>query len=177
VSRTVEVERDNWKYSRYRIIEGTAQIYTAKTNMRKPQMIVEKSETSEPLSTVVFHSHTSRIDITFHGEPIVLASHGFSMNKWTYASPTLHNTITWKRKSAASKMFDFVCLEGDVAIAQFTVNNTGVTKIGKIIFFGDRATDGTAMDEVVIMGLALADFWLLQMMVPGLALVSSIASM
>lgn len=176
VSRTVEVEWGNWKYSQYRIIEGATQMYTAKTKLRKPQMVSENSETSESLSTVVFHSHTSRIDIRLRGKSIVLASNGLGMNKWTYGSPALHTTLTWKRKSMASKMFDFVRLDRKVPIAQFTVNNTGVTKIGKIKFFGDRAKSGTKMDEIVTMGLALANFWLLQMMVPGLALVSSIAS-
>jgi hypothetical protein len=72
-----------------------------------------------------------------------------------------------------SKMFDFVCLEGQIPVAQFTVNNWGWTKIGKIDFFGDSTNSGVAMDEVVTTGLALAHFWLVQMLVPGLALVSS----
>ena len=75
-----------------------------------------------------------------------------------------------------SKVFDFVCLQEEVPVAQFTVNNWGVTRIGKMNFFGDRASSGVAMDEIVTTGLALADFCLVQMMVPGLALISSAVS-
>ena len=173
VSRSLKLERDNWACTRYRVLDGVNQIYTAKVNVRKPQLAIESDK---PVGTVVLHSHTCRIDITIHGAPLVLVSHGMLMNKWTYTSPALQKVFTWKRTNGWSKMFDFVCLEGEIPVAQFTVNNWGWTKIGKIDFFGESANSGVAVDEVVTTGMALAHFLLVQMTVPGLALASSVAS-
>lgn len=170
VSRTVEVERDNLAGTRYRVMDGSSQLYTANMKLRKPQMTIE---TSERIGSVVYHSHTSKIDLTLRGDSVTLRSHGMMWNRWTYESPAFRGTVTWRRKSKATKMFDFVCLLDEVPIAQFTVNNFGVTKIGKINFFGAGASSGLAMDEIVTTGLALADFLLVHVAVPGLALVSS----
>ena len=48
-------------------------------------------------------------------------------------------------------------------IARFVANSWGIKKVGKFEFLGPKAISGLAMDEIVVLGLALAECKLIQM--------------
>jgi hypothetical protein len=153
-------------------------LYTVDLHLRKPNMIFKSGSTENTIGTVGFPSLSSKIKTRVHDQDITLDvkmtfKTGFK-REITYESPALQNSrLTWRSKSCF-KVFDFECLdEMSVPLAKFTAHSSlTLTKAGRFDFFGSRASSGIVMDEVLVTGLALAYYTVIQTTVIDSAVVA-----
>ncbi|KAK2760763.1 hypothetical protein FQN54_001999 [Arachnomyces sp. PD_36] len=162
-SRTLEVQFANWTLTHISVAEVGAEdsaLYTTDLNIRKPHLTFQSVSTESTLATVNFCYSSPDIRVCIDGRIITLRVGSGSDFETTYKSPALWNTcLSWKNRST-SKGFDLECLDEDsVPLAAFTADSTfNKTRACRLELFGDRVTSGVAMDEVVVIGLALAHY-------------------
>lgn len=138
--------------------------------MLKPHMIFHAVADSSPseLANVTFRVRKPAIEASIHSGPTLsIPVGGFFADTYkkdvTYTSAAMAGTeLRWQSKSNW-KVFDFVCLGPDgVPVAQFTATSWSLRKAGTVEVFGERAREGRALDELVVMGLALAQYTVMQ---------------
>ena len=168
-ARTVLVNCDNWKCTRFAITDSEAQtpLFNVKLGLLKPQMTFASALTAEKIATVDMHALHSRIDTTVRDRPITLTSHVLSKGVYTYTSSALQGaTLTWK--SSKKLGFNLECVDEEgVVMARFHFISLSFKHVGRLELVGERGIGDEFFEEIMVTGLALAYY--LQWLVIALA--------
>ena len=118
-------------------------------------MTFKAAEGDAVLGTATVRTWKPHIDFEIHGQAFSLNHKWVSKKELSHTSPTL--TGTWRSKNYF-RAFDFECFdENSMTLARFLASGWSVKKVGRIELFGD-ASSGVLMDEIVITGLAIAQY-------------------
>ena len=157
-TRTLHFYYETWRENSMSVTDSdkSTVLYVAKIRVRKPHMTFQRPTTNADLAIVSFHILSSRIEITLHGQSVLLNSKGMFKNGYSFVSPTFRNeTMTWKRDNCSTDIA-MVCVDGaDVPVARIAACNWSVKKLGKMELFGPKAQSGDTLDEIVVTGLAV----------------------
>ncbi|MCJ1275412.1 hypothetical protein MMC21_003215 [Puttea exsequens] len=161
ITRTLHVRYEKWRSNVIQVFDTdeSTLLYTVAISMKKPHMTFESASTKSTVGTANFHYTSFLIDTTVHGQPVTFTPHGLLKSSYTYPSPALNNaTMTWKGQGAH---IDLVCLdEHGAPLAKFRSDHWSFTKCGKLDIFGSKAYSGAVLEEVLVTGLALGQFYL-----------------
>lgn len=177
--RTLHVKYENWKQNSARVLDSdkTNVLYTSTSKLRKPHMTFRSWPANNPgqdredegtiVGTVTFPLFHVQVDTVVHDRPISLRpkSKWSFKPKWAYSSPAFDDaTLTWQSR-CGFKTFDFVLLdENQLPLAKFSSNDswTKWKKVGDIEICDPQAASSEKLDEIVVVGLALVEYLLIQ---------------
>ncbi|KAF7597178.1 hypothetical protein BBP40_009518 [Aspergillus hancockii] len=158
-ARTLKVDFTSWTTRHLNITDagnpGSA-ISTVDIHTRKPQLVFKSGPTDAQFATVEYRSLKPEIDIKLHGRDIHLRVETRLKHETTYPSIAFPNTyLTWKSTSAV-KYLDFECIdENGVVVAKFNPHSSlSMKKLGQLDILVPSATQGAAMDELMLTGVA-----------------------
>lgn len=161
--RSFEVQFANWTSTHISVIEvGTLDttLYTADLNIQKPHLIFRRGSTESTVATANLSYFTPDIEVCVNGHSTTLRVEKSQEMQTFYESPALNQAcLSWRNRNISST-FDFECLdENSDLLARFSAHSAwNKTRVGQLELFGARVADGAAMDEVVVTGLALAQY-------------------
>ena len=127
--------------------------------MSKPHVTVHSATNpARVIGTATFHHFSSRIDVVVHGHAITLESRGPFKSGCKYVSPAAQGASrVWKSEGVFSGS-DMVCLDGrEQIVARFEASTWAVKKAGKFDLGPSVRENGPAMDEVVVVGVAMLE--------------------
>jgi len=155
-SRTLQVEYPSWKSSGVSVIDsgtGTTVLSTTGMRIRKPHMTFTSPEGE--LGTATFHTFSPKIDFQVRGQSFTVNYKWAAKRELRHASPSFNGQ--WKSRSYFHA-FDFECLdENSMPLARFSSKSWALKKVGAIELFG-KASSGPVMDEILVTGLAIAEY-------------------
>ncbi|KAI9794101.1 MAG: hypothetical protein M1833_000466 [Piccolia ochrophora] len=171
-SRTLHVYYENWTASLVRIMDtdNVTKLFKAKCQLTKPHLSIASAQTAATVGTAVYHILSSRIDTTVRGFQICMRPCAtLGRRSYVYSSPTRRGANT--RWSSQGDNLDLVCLdERGVPLARFRASNWSMRKWGTLELIGPIANDGgPVMEEIVVTGLAMAEYLLAMRLTGGLA--------
>jgi hypothetical protein len=162
-SRTVYVEYHHyWNlHNDIRVMDSdkSTDLYTIAARYRKPQMTVHSARTNSDIATVVFHNLKTRIEMTYHGQEMVLNSGGFLGVKYSYDSPTLNGEkMMWQPRKKLDDL-NMVLLNGQgIAIARYKPNYKSCKRGGALEMLAECVKNEQLMEEVIVMAMAVIHY-------------------
>jgi hypothetical protein len=172
--RTLSISSHSWR-GNLRIVDAnnTALLYKVDWSIRKPmRLTITGPDHDTTLGSITFHVLTTRIDAMVHEHSIALKPKGMMCKEFSYTSPSFENrTLTWQYQGQINT-FHLTCLNEDsMPVARITLETWGIKKLGTIEICDERASSGPAMDEIVVVGMAVAEYCLMLSVGAGGALV------
>ncbi|CRG87880.1 hypothetical protein PISL3812_04901 [Talaromyces islandicus] len=157
-----QLQATNWLCNKFLISDmnnSNTPLYTLKTKIRKPHMILKATSSPDTeLATVEFHTLRPKVDVYIHGEKLTLSMKKFSYTA-TYESAALHKTLVWKSNSHW-KTFDLDCVDDNsMPFVQISSAYYSCKQGSQIQFFGDVVKNNSVlMSELIATGLAMAQY-------------------
>ena len=175
--RLLHVYYDDWKMKSIRVLDSdkTTLLYSIDLKSRKPHMRIHSGSSNSQIGEINFHLLGTRIEGTLDSRDISLTPQGFTKKIYDYTSSTFPNTtLSWKPQSKWSNPLNLVLLDANaMPVARFMPVNWSKKKAGKLELLGSSAVTGPMMDEVVVTGLAVAQYKAQRMRTAGAASASS----
>ncbi|KAL8745785.1 MAG: hypothetical protein Q9190_002120 [Brigantiaea leucoxantha] len=154
--RTLRTRYTSWKCTGFQVSEGNESmpLYDVKIKwFSKPTMAFKSGDGVTTIGTANFHALSSKIDITIGDDKSTITSQGLLSCQYHFPSSAgAGSALTWRARKSAS---EFLCMdEAGIQIARYKYSSSG-NGGGTIEIFGERATSGRGLDELVISGVAL----------------------
>jgi hypothetical protein len=159
---TFRLQATNWLCNNFHISDINNQdtpLYTVKTKLRKPHMILRATSSPDTeLATVEFHTLRPKVDVFIHGEKLTISMKNFSYTA-TYESAALQQTLTWKSNSHW-KTFDLDCVdENTMPLVKISSAYYSCKRGSQIQFFGHAVENNSVVrNELIATGLAMAQY-------------------
>ncbi|PYI28974.1 beta-lactamase/transpeptidase-like protein [Aspergillus indologenus CBS 114.80] len=166
-TRSLTVDFTSWTGKHLEVTEGLPNqrtlVYAADLNFRKPHMIFQATGSARLPATVTFHSFSRSIDVSVNGHQIAFKPHGLFKYEASFQSPALNGRVlTWKNPKYMNPAY-LECRDEHGAVVATFIPNRGwrMTKAGRLEL-DLRLPSGPVTDEVVVTGLALAYYIIVQ---------------
>ena len=165
--RLVHIYYNDWLMKGAKIFDSdkTTPLYNISLRCRKPHLRITSGSSDCEIGEVRFHWFKRRIDVILHSQQIPMNAQGGCKSTYSYESPTLgHATLSWKLQSKWKDPLRMILLDAnDTPVARFEPTYRAKRKAGKFELYGSSAEPGPMMDEVVVTGLAVAQYRVQQM--------------
>ncbi|PYH82735.1 beta-lactamase/transpeptidase-like protein [Aspergillus uvarum CBS 121591] len=166
-TRSLNVDFTSWTGKHLEVTEGlpnqSTLVYAADLNFCKPHMIFQATGSARLPATVNFHSFSRSIDVSVNGHQIAFKPHGVFKYEASFQSPALNGRVlTWKNPKYLNPAY-LECRDEHGAVVATFIPNRGwtMTKAGRLEL-DLRLPSGPVTDEVVVTGLALAYYIIVQ---------------
>ncbi|RAL14724.1 uncharacterized protein BO97DRAFT_404203 [Aspergillus homomorphus CBS 101889] len=168
-NRVLNVDFTSWTGKHLEVTEGDSSspnktlVYAADLNFRKPHMVFQATGSARLPATVNFHAFSRAIDVNINGHEIAFKPKGMLKYEAPFESPALGGKVLrWKNPKYSNPSYLECSDEHDTVIAKFVPSSAWkLTKAGHLELDG-RLPTGPLTDEVVVTGLALAYYIMVQ---------------
>lgn len=147
-----------WKGSTLEIFdsETRALLYTVRSKLRKPHLIIQSGRDGPELGTAVYHTLSSKIDLEIDGQPTEMKTKRMLSSTYTFSSRAFGGaTMTWESKSHW-RTFDYTLLDDKaLPIAKCSAPYWSSNFAGKIEILNADSVDERQRREILITGFAL----------------------
>ncbi|PYH43744.1 uncharacterized protein BP01DRAFT_358187 [Aspergillus saccharolyticus JOP 1030-1] len=166
-TRSLNVDFTSWTNKHLAVTEGPSGaatlVYAADLNCRKPHMIFQATGSARLPATVNFHAFSRSIDVTVNGHQIAFKPHGLFKYEAAFESPALGGPVlTWSNPKYMNPAY-LECRDAHgVVLARFIPHRGWTMTKAGCLEIDPQVPSGPVTDEVVVTGLALAYYIIIQ---------------